>query len=129
MATKNKYAHRLSTKIVVTGLKNRMLVSARADVNFVAFRPFFETFSFLILSHNYSILLILEHVVFLQTSHGMVLLVCINVLHHVDKKALCSMSVLKLVCMSTSNSFPVCTAVINLSAYADAFVKQSAKQF
>ena len=56
-------------------------------------------------------------------------LVCMNVLHHVDKKALCSMSVLKLGCMSTSNSVPVFTAVIKLSAFVDAFVRQSDWQF
>ena len=77
------------------------------------------------------------YVVFSQTSHGMVLFVelvleksskhsgrkktsfsfvCINVLHHVDKKAVCSMSVLKLGCMSTSTISQFFTAVIKLSA-------------
>ena len=69
-------------------------------------------------SHNPLVPLVLGHVVFSQTSHGMILLVdlvqeirskcsrkrllsplCINILHHADKKALCSMSVLKLGCM------------------------------
>ena len=45
------------------------------------------------------------------------------------KKALCSMSVLKLGCISTLRNLPVFTAVIKLSAFADAFVKQSDKQF
>ena len=36
--TRNKYADKVSTKVDVTGLKNRMLVSAMADVIFVAFR-------------------------------------------------------------------------------------------
>ena len=37
-------------------------------------------------------------------------LVCKNVLHQVDKKALCSIRVLKSGWMSTSSIFPVCTA-------------------
>ena len=53
-------------------------------------------------------------------------IVCMNGLHHVDNKALCSMSVLKFGETSTSNNLPVFTALIKLSAFADAFVKQSA---
>ena len=56
-------------------------------------------------------------------------LVCMNVLHHGVKKALCSMRVPKLWWMSTSSHLPVFTAVIKLSAFADAFERQSAKQF
>ena len=56
-------------------------------------------------------------------------LVCMNVPHHVDKKPLCSMSVLKSGWMSTLGNLPVFTAVIKLSAFADPFVKQSHKQF
>ena len=92
--------------------------------------------------------LVLKYVDFSQTSHGMVLfvelvreilkalrrrtsfsLVCTNVLHQVDKEVLCSMSVLKSGWMSTLGNLPVFTAVIKLSAFADAFVKQSDKQF
>ena len=50
-------------------------------------------------------------------------------LHHVDKNALCYMRVLKFGWTSTSNNLTVCTAVIKLSAFADNFVKQTAKQF
>ena len=53
-------------------------------------------------------------------------LVCKNVLQQVDRKALYSMRVLKSGRMSTSSNFPVCTAVIRLSALAEAFVRQSA---
>ena len=53
----------------------------------------------------------------------------INVLHHVDKKVLCSISVPKIGSMSTSSNSPVFTCVIELSAFADAFVRQSATQF
>ena len=56
-------------------------------------------------------------------------LVCTNVLHQMDKEVLCSMSVLKSGWMSTLGNLPVFTAVIKLSAFADAFVKQSDKQF
>ena len=56
-------------------------------------------------------------------------LMCMNVPHHVDKNALCSVTVLKFGWTSTSNNLPVFTAVIKLSAFADAFVKRSAKQF
>ena len=52
-----------------------------------------------------------------------------NVLHHVDKKAVCSMSDLKFGRTSNSNNLTVFTAAIKLSAFADDFVKQSAKQF
>ena len=55
--------------------------------------------------------------------------VCRNVLHRVDNNALCFMSVLKFGWMSTSHNLLVFTAVIKLSAFADDFVKQSAKQF
>ena len=56
-------------------------------------------------------------------------LVNINVLHHVDKNALCSMRVLKFGWTSTSKNLTASTAVIKLSAFTDVFVKQSAKQF
>ena len=56
-------------------------------------------------------------------------LVCMNVLHHVDKNSLCSVSVLKFGCTSTSNNLPDITCVIKMSAFADDGVKQSAKQF
>ena len=56
-------------------------------------------------------------------------LVCMFFLHHVDKNALCYMRVLKFGRTSTSNNLTVFTAVIKLSAFADDFVKQSAKQF
>ena len=56
-------------------------------------------------------------------------LVCMNVWHHVDKKALCSMSVLQLECMSTSDSFPVFTAVIKFIACADAFTAEDHEYF
>ena len=46
-----------------------------------------------------------------------------NVLHHVERKAPCSMSVLKCGWMSISNKFLFFTAVIELSAFVDAFVK------
>ena len=45
-------------------------------------------------------------------------LVCIKVLHQVDKKTLCPMSVLKYGWMSTSNNLLVFTAVIRLSVFA-----------
>ena len=48
-------------------------------------------------------------------------------LHHVDKKALCSMSFVNTGCTSTSGNFPVRTAVIRLASLAEAFVKQSAQ--
>ena len=92
-------------------------------------KMFFQTLSLLITCHKSSILVVLECAVFSQTSHGTgpscgvgardtfklfrkktsFSLVCINVLHHVDKKALRSMSVLKFGCMTTSNNFPVFT--------------------
>ena len=56
-------------------------------------------------------------------------LVCKNVLHKVDKKALCSIRVLKTGWISTSSNLPGCTAAIRVSALAEAFVKQSGKQF
>ena len=56
-------------------------------------------------------------------------LVCMKVVHHVDKNALFSMSVLKVGLTSTSKNLTASTAVIKLSAFADAFVKQFAKQF
>ena len=56
-------------------------------------------------------------------------LMCMNHLHHVDKRTFCSMSVLKFGWTSTSNDLPVFTAVIKLSAFADDFVKQSAEIF
>ena len=73
-------------------------------------------------------------------------LVCMNVLHQMDKKGVvfheCSKSgwmstsgnipvvtAVIMGCISTSSNFPVFTAVIKLSAFADAFVKQSDKLF
>ena len=52
-----------------------------------------------------------------------------NVLYHVDKNAMSSMRVLKFGWTSTSHNLTVSTAVINLSAFADNFVKQTNKQF
>ena len=52
-----------------------------------------------------------------------------NVLHQVVKKALSFIGVLESGWMSTSSNLPVFTAVIKLLAFADAFVKQSVKQF
>ena len=51
------------------------------------------------------------------------------VLHQVDRKALCFLRVLRSGWMLTSSNFPICTAVIRLSALTEAFVRQSAKQF
>ena len=46
-------------------------------------------------------------------------IVCMSLLHHVDKKSLCSRSVLKFGWTSTSNNLSVFTAVFKLSAFAE----------
>ena len=113
MVTRNKYAHRIPTKLDVTGLQNPWACCFLTNITWNGASCEFgatDTFKALRKRTFFSF-------------------VCINVLHHADEKALCSMSVLKLGCVSISNMFLVFTAVIKLSAFADAFVRQSARHF